>query len=373
MARAAKRKASARADNGKVDVERLRAELDMESSTWAPIDLASILAGEQTTSPPSILPRSDEVSLLYRGKIHSLYGEPEAGKGWVALLAAASQLDAGERVVYIDFEDDPETAVERLRALDVPVEAIESRFRYLRPDEPLSESSRVDLEAALTPRPSLVVIDGMTEALAMEGINLNDNTEVAKWIVGLPRRIARNTGAAVLIIDHQAKDGASRGKFAIGAQHKLAGIHAAYSIKAVKPFGRGLNGGSQIKVEKDRPGHVRRHADEKVIAEMSFTSEPDSGAVMIELSPPNPEQWRPADRDRMEAVSLVVEGTPGLSRNAIRRAVPGKDKRTDEAIRILVAEGFVRQEGGGGRGRSVNHYSEKPYRQPTGEDENGSA
>jgi KaiC/GvpD/RAD55 family RecA-like ATPase len=152
--------------------------------------------------PPSILEREDGTCLLYRGKLHSLYGEPEAGKGWVALKAATDQLAAGEHVVYIDFEDDAETAVERLRALGAKPKAIRDRIRYLRSDEPLSEAGKADLEAALEPAPSLVVLDGMTEALALEGLDLNSNADVAQWIVGLPRCIAVESAAAVLIIDH---------------------------------------------------------------------------------------------------------------------------------------------------------------------------
>lgn len=343
-------------------VEKLQSELDMEASTWAPVDLAPILAGEQTTEPPSILPREDGACLLYRGKVHSLYGEPEAGKGWVALRAAASELEAGERVVYVDFEDEASTAVERLIALGADPEAIAERFCYLRPDEPLqSELSKAELEAALEPAPSLVVIDGMTEALALESIDLNDNTEVAKWITRFPRRVAYNTAAAVLIIDHQTKDGDSRGRFAIGAQHKLAGIHAAYSIKPVKPFGRGLNGSSRIQVEKDRLGHVRKHAEERVIAEMAFKSAED-GTVTLELKPPNPDKWRPTEK--MEEISVHLEAEPdGLSRTAIIRAVGGRDKTTDDAIRFLRAEQFIKIESEG-KGKPNLHRSLKPYRAP---------
>jgi hypothetical protein len=221
----------------------------------------------------------------------------------------------------------------------------------------------VELEGALMPAPSLVVLDGMTEALAMEGLDLNSNTDVAKWIVALPRRIALDTGAAVLIIDHQTKDREQRGGFAIGAQHKKAGIHVAYSIKAVKPFGRGLDGSSRIRVEKDRPGHVRRHAEDGVVAEMKFTSKSDSGAVTIELQPPNPEAWRPADR--MEAISLALEeaGEAGLNRSELLRAVGGREATSDNAIRALKETGHIRVVPGG-RGNPTMHYIKKAYRQP---------
>lgn len=339
-------------------------ELELDESTWTPVNLGPILAGKQRAEPPSILRREDGVCLLYRGKVHALYGEPEAGKGWVALAATAEQLKAGDRVVYIDFEDDPETAVERLRALGVEDEAIRDRFIYVRPDEPLkpNELSRAALDAALDPPPSLVVIDGMTEALALEGKDLNSNSDVADWIVLLPRRIARVTGAATVVIDHQTKDGDNRGRWAIGAQHKLAGVHVAYSIKVVKPFGRGLAGSSRLSVQKDRPGHVRRSAQERVVAEVRVASEGEDGRVALTVEPPNAGSWQPTEK--MEAISAVLEAAKeGLSRTALLQAVEGKAATIDEAIRHLRAEGHVEVEALGS-GRRTIHRSLKPYRAP---------
>jgi len=346
------------------DTRQITREVGIEENTWAPVDLRPILAGERTSEPPSILQREDGPCLLYPGKVHSLYGEPEAGKGWVVLAATAEQLRAGERVVYIDFEDDAETAVERLRALGVDDELIGESFIYLRPDEPLkpSELSRAELDGALNPPPSLIVIDGLTEALAVEGIDLNSNSDVADWIVLLPRRVARSTGAATVIIDHQAKDSDGRGRWAIGAQHKLAGVHVAYSIKAIKPFGRGLDGSSRINVEKDRPGHVRRHADERVVAEVRFSSELESGSVALTLEPPNAEAWQPTEK--MEAISLVLEGAPeGMSRAQIVRSVVGKEKTLDEAIRLLAAEGRIEVDHLG-PGKASIHRSVSAFRAP---------
>ena len=98
------------------------------------------------------------------------------------------------------------TAVERLRALGVADEAIADRLHYIRPNESLEDVGRAELEHLLTCRPALVVIDGVTEALALEGLNLNDNSEVAEWLEGLPRGIRDRTGAAVVVIDHVTKD-----------------------------------------------------------------------------------------------------------------------------------------------------------------------
>ena len=55
--------------------------------------------------------------LLYPGRINALIGETESCKTWVAMAVIAQELNAGHHVIYADFEDGPESAVERLRAL----------------------------------------------------------------------------------------------------------------------------------------------------------------------------------------------------------------------------------------------------------------
>ena len=54
------------------------------------------------------------------------------------------------------------------------------------------------------------MIDGVTEALTLEGLSLNDNSEVAEWLERLPRWIRDRTAAAAVVIDHVTKDRESR-------------------------------------------------------------------------------------------------------------------------------------------------------------------
>lgn len=324
-------------------------------STWAPVDLGPVLAGDQVDEPPTALTRADERCLLYRGKVHGLHGEPEAGKGWIAMQASAESIEKDEHVAYFDFEDDARTATARLRALGVEDAAIRARFHYVRPNEPLSNTVRPDLELALEPTPSLVIVDGVTEALTLAGLNLSDNTEVATWLDMVPRWIRDATGAAVVLIDHVTKDRETRGRFAIGAQHKLAGVDVAYSIRVTETFGRGVDGRAEIRVGKDRPGHVRQYAKDDVVAEVRFASEP-GGGMRVSVLPPDPEGWRPTKR--MKEVSQAIEANPGLIARKVREYVGGRASTTDEAIRLLIAHEFVqvRKEG-----QASCHYSVRPY------------
>ena len=62
---------------------------------WRPVDLGPILAGETVDESPSILRRTDDVGLLYPGKLHALYAEPEGVKTWLALAACHEQIQLG--------------------------------------------------------------------------------------------------------------------------------------------------------------------------------------------------------------------------------------------------------------------------------------
>ena len=77
-------------------------------------------------------------------------------------------------------------------------------------------------------------------------------------------------------------------RFALGGQHKLAGLTgAAYKFTTAKFFTRATGsepvvGRVIITVEKDRPGYVRGRTDEGRVGQLVLTSYPD-GKVTAEL------------------------------------------------------------------------------------------
>jgi hypothetical protein len=329
-------------------------------STWAPVPLEAAVAGEQSEAAPSMLERSDGRCLLYGSRVHALHAEPEALKTWLALVASVEQIATGRVVIYIDFEDGPAGIVQRLRELGADSQAILTRFVYIRPDEPLTGAVAHDLDTALARKPSLVVIDGVTEAFSRQGLNPLDNSDVATWLDLLPRRCVR-AGAATLTLDHVVKDREQRGRYAIGAQHKLAGVDVAYSLKVIEPFAHGRDGLVAVKVEKDRPGRVREFASDGQVALIRARSH-SNGSVTITLEPPD-RQDGPAAAFRptvlMERVSRAVEATPGLTKSAIREAVRGKAGQIDLARETLISEGCIDARHDGPQ--AVRHYSIKPF------------
>jgi hypothetical protein len=317
------------------------AELErMHAGSWSAVDLQAVLDDDEPETPPTILQRSDGVGLIYPGKLHSLSGETESLKTWVALAACADRVNAGEAVLYIDFEDSARVVVERLRLLGVTDGAISALVAYIRPDEPLTEDAAARITEMLYERPySLVVLDGLTEALSLQGLNPNDNKDVALWVAMLPRRIQR-TGAAPMSIDHVAKN--STGRFAIGAQHKLAGLDgAAYTVEVLAQGGRGQPSTARLKISKDRPGFVRASSTGgKVAGEVHLRSTAE-GLVTVTVEPSTTFTTdelglSPAERrvlDAMEPINhpmytreigdRVVEmgWTAGLRREVIQRAL----------------------------------------------------
>lgn len=268
-------------------------------SSWERIDLTDAIAGRDIEAP-TILERTDGIPLLYPGRVHWFQGESESLKSWLAQYAAAQQLLTGNSVLYIDFEDDERGVAARLLALGVPPNTLNNpeQFWYIRPDEPLIDShgkalpGEIALAHALeTQTWSLAIIDGVTESMTVEGLNLLDNGDIAKWMRRLPKRIA-NTGTAVAALDHLPKSREQQGRYALGGQHKLAGITgAAYKLTNTAPLGRASNGEattgtSLITVEKDRPGWIRGHTDNAAIAVLELTAYPD-GSVVARILPPD--------------------------------------------------------------------------------------
>jgi AAA domain len=330
-------------------------------TSWAPVDLTDALAGADI-EPPELWERTDGVRLIYRARVHWFQGESETCKSWAAQQVVVDELAQGHDVLYIDFEDDDRGVVARLRALGADVEAIGEHLVYLRPDEPLQDrqgrfNGALDLFPLLEARSfTLAVIDGVTEAMTTEGLGLLDNTEIAQWMRRLPRRIA-SRGTAVICLDHLPKSTEAQGRYAIGGQHKLAGLSgAAYKFVTLRPLGRALGadpveGAVTITVMKDRPGWVRGRAPEGRVGTLELTAWPDGG-VTTRLVPPTEEL--PADMIVCRRVLAYLADYDGSSLRALQE-IRGDNNAIRDAARWMAApeRGWVRIEQ---KGRAHLHW-----------------
>ena len=337
---------------------------DAPTPTWRPVDLTPILNGTWQRPTPTILTRTDGPALIYPGKVHTIYGESESGKSWVAQWAVVEQLDAGQRVLYIDFESDAGDVIDRLTSAGAtPEQILSDQFAYVRPEASAHSLLEQPAVTDLLPKQwGLIVMDGVTEALGLAGRSTLDNDEITAWMRDMPRRFARATGAAVVLIDHVVKSAEGRGRFPIGGQAKMAAIDgAAYLIEPVRALGVGLDGLLTIRVSKDRPGSVRPHGGTwrktdrtQEAARLHVDSTTGDGAVTITLQPPldgdiqdarNNAPFRPTKV--MEKVSRILETMrEEMSLRAILDAYKqsgAKAKRDTiiEAVNLLQEDGWI--------------------------------
>lgn len=333
--------------------------------SWLPQDLAEVVRGlvDGTLSrpAPTVGTFDADRALFYPGRVNGIHGDSNAGKTWTALVCCAQQIEVGEVVVYVDLEDDAAGVVSRLLDMGAAPADVLARFVYVGPSERLDGIARGLLAELLAERrPSLVVVDSTGEGLALDGANPNADEEVARWFRTVPRFIA-DQGAAVLVLDHAAKadDG---GLWPIGSHRKRAAIDGAqYVQRVVRPFSRDTAGTAILTCAKDRGGNYR--AGQKV-AELRVTPDPDG--VHVELVGAHEDSTGPGGTFRptvlMERVSLALAGAPEpLTFNGITERVRGKREHVRTAVDVLVTEGYVTT--APGPNRSTLHSSVADFRE----------
>jgi hypothetical protein len=344
--------------------ENLRSE---PQSSWEPINLKAVLAGDLSPEEPTMLARSDGAGMIYPGRAHIFYGEKESLKTWAAEIACAQLLVAGVEVLYVDFEDNEKTLVARLMALGVTGEQILDGLTYIRPDEPLDDAQAEKMNRLTAEHDfRLAILDGVTEAMVLHDMDINDNADSAAFQRLLARELT-SRGIAVVSIDHTSPTSPRREDKPIGAQHKQTGIDgAAFYFDAKTPLARALEGTAvtgitRIQVTKDRPGGVRGRSEaQKTFGELVMTAQPD-GRIDYEIRPITPgEGTEPTWY--MERVSLFLEKNPDATARDIRSAVTGKNKWIDAAVRVLIEKEYVRRIP---QGSAFLHHVVTPYREPT--------
>jgi hypothetical protein len=342
-----------------------------DASTWAPIDLTTILDGSHIATEPTLMPRTDGVRLLYPARVHTFAGESESGKSMVAQAECARILLEGGTVAYLDFESDAAVVVGRILQMGALRDDIAERFLYMRPGvrpEATADDRRAWLDL-IDRQLDLAVIDGVTEAASVFGVVSKDNDEITTWNRAFARPLAHRTGAAVIQVDHVTKDAESRGRFAIGAQAKMSGLDgASYVVEVKEPLGRGMRGVISMRIAKDREGAIRPHcgpfraSDRTQEACRVVVDSTHEDAIVVTVEPPavavvddtgQPIVFRPTGL--MERVSEHLETASGpVSLTQIERSVNGRGEHIRKAVQALVTEGFIGQTPGA-RNSSMHH------------------
>lgn len=316
---------------------------------WQPVDFTSVLDGSWTAPEPTVGQRTDGAGLFYPGKCHTVASESEGGKTWFALSACMTEMRRGNNALYIDFEDDEGSTVNRLLIMGATRPEISEHFTYLRPDAALGRGvHHDDLTAVLNDTtPTISILDGVTEALALHGMDANKNNEVAAFGQLLPTFISSH-GPAVVSLDHVVKNGEARGRYAIGAVHKLNGLNgAAYVLENRHPFGIGQRGVSGVKLSKDRPGQLRRHAVASAgglhwFADLVVDATGYAGEeAWTEVVPPEPVEGVFRPTAIMTEIMAAITAKGALSKRMIRAGVKGKNETKDAALDQLILDGYL--------------------------------
>jgi hypothetical protein len=228
--------------------------------SWTPMDLTAYVDGTVTRPETAVgARRRDGVRFFYPGLEHAVIGETEGGKTWFLLASAAEELITSNRVVYVHFEEnDPGSTVNRLMSqFSVPRHRILEDFLFFGPEHPVPVGRIAEICDERVP--TLVVLDGQNEAMALHSQKINDPDGAADFRRKLVKPWTRR-GAAVAAADHVVKDPGQNGLgYALGSVHKLNGLSgAAFLVENREAFGEGLKGNSGIYVVKDRPGQLRK-------------------------------------------------------------------------------------------------------------------
>lgn len=207
---------------------------------------------------------AEPIALLYPGKYHEIHARPEHGKSAFAQWVCAQVVNNPEagHVVYLDFESDQVETFKRLIDAGVDTEQAVERFHYYAPEFHLPDQPRAWEQVFAHERIDLVVLDGFNVAMSFVGGSSSDQeSDVNRFLSELPKRIMRDYGAAVFVVDHMPKDSNSDIRFPVGSGAKLAAIDGV-SFTTRRKDAKKARAGAQrnvyeVLVVKDRHNRVK--------------------------------------------------------------------------------------------------------------------
>ncbi|MBZ5739771.1 AAA family ATPase [Nocardioides mangrovi] len=350
-------------------------------TSWTkPVPLTEALKGAPPPSPTvgrwtaDVEGKTVARALFYPNEVHSVGGEPESMKSWLLLLAAVQEIDQGKHVFYVDMEANDRSIVDRLRRLGASKVQIRRLFHYFRPDEPMTQGDQNALRGSIKrQQPSLVVLDGVTEAYSLQGLSINAAEDAAAWFQMFSRKCQVKptedyAGPAIVELDHVVKDRDGRGNWTLGTQHKKAGIKGAmYIVESVSQFGKGKHGRSRLFLAKDSPGGVEwvgyGKDRRRYVGDLHCDAVDLGGDVNAWIESPNveavddtpevPLTQQPDFRLLMQKVHEYISKNAGCSLRSIRDNTVGSAERIASAVEALVSEGYVANQSTGQRGKYV--------------------
>jgi AAA domain len=317
---------------------------DFPGASFGRVDLGPIVHGDQIPTQPTMFVRTDGQGLLYRGGRHDIHGEPGSGKSMAAMAATAEELAAGGRVAVFDYEATGEMFVERGLALDIPAEVIDdpARVAYFNPAHMNGGDIVVFAKMLEAFAPTLIVIDAVGPAMGRQGLDENDNADVARWHADFIEVL--RAAVTLLLIDHVSRDRQTRQRGGRGGWMKLQLLDVSYGVKTFKAFSRTQEGSLKLSCAKDRFG---TYAIGDIVAELHVTPHDNGDRIELEVRPPGvtaaADGWRPTGL--MEKISKALERRTAADdlpdRADTLDLVAGRAQFKRQALACLVDGGYV--------------------------------
>lgn len=263
------------------DLEALRSlslRIGPSQSRYRPLDLS-----KEPPAPDWLLE-----NLIAKGDVTLLVGDGGLGKSWFTMgltLAIAEQQETylgmnvsdHGRVLYVDEENPEDVIYHRLNRLGLTREGA-GRIRYLN-----NEGIRLDRrpeefrEEALDYNPSLIVLDSLTRLHTDDENNAGAMSKLYNDGV-IP--LARETGAAVVLIHHTNKGGGNAYARSRGSTDITYGVDAGIDVRPTEPY---QEGAFTMRLFRSRR---RKGGDQLVV---SVVDQPDGSATLdFDVPPPPP-------------------------------------------------------------------------------------
>lgn len=196
--------------------------------------------------------------MLYAGGLHCIAGAPDCGKTTLALYWAVQLLSEGKKVAFFDEEGGPEVVAEKLISLGATISDTENLIYCPFPGKSWDDGDVAALMEYLTEnKPDMVLWDSSAAFLARAGLDENSAPAVTNWWARVLTPLARELGAAVLVIDHDTKS-SEQSRYARGSGAKLAALDVQFKVEIKRPFSREQDGLLKFAVTKDRRGYLHR-------------------------------------------------------------------------------------------------------------------
>lgn len=333
--------------------------------------LVSLVRASLTLAPdtmvPSLFRRSDGPGLIYPGRVHSIAGESESGKTWIALHIAKEFIEdsepyaepirdaigiEGPQVLYLDYDSDESSIDDRVYALGIDAKRLVYKNAPDDDDvESMLDMKRLDARSSVSTY-GLVIIDNVTAAMESMGLRGISNEDVSSWFRAIPQMMSER-GITVVLLDHLTKANDGTGRYAIGGVQKLAALSGCQFIVDVKkPLEEGAIGQVELRVTKDRPGKVRpvstdyRDYDRSKRSALFILDSEAPGELEIRVEPPEERKHVSASaRDATdERLIAYVKENPGCTVRDLLTDVNKKHETLNAAIARQVDAGMIRIE-----------------------------